>query len=63
MTPQCARENRPAQKFWIVRLAGTAAYGPFGSQREADRFAASHGMVTSNFVVPVYPPEQAERAA
>ena len=47
----------PVAPFWVVQLGRGACYGPFATEREADAFAASHGRVTSNFVVPVRSPE------
>jgi hypothetical protein len=52
----------PVAPFWVVKLgASGTTHGPFASQRKADEFAASHGMVASNFVTRVEPVDEVER--
>lgn len=42
-------------RFWVVRIGTGPVYGPF-TARQAEWFAASRGMPTSNFIMPVLPP-------
>ena len=51
----------PTGRFWVVRLAqsaGGGSYGPFPTERAADEVAHAHGLITSNFVYQVRPPEE-----